>query len=192
TWVVPQGTEWHDVVDPRTGEVVSSVRLADQADADAAVAAARRAFDAAAWPRAERLSALRALHARISERIDDFAELISSEMGAPSQAARQVQVGMPLQVLATTIEVAESYSWDEPLGPSILAREPIGVVAAITPWNFPLHQAMAKVGSALAAGCPVVLKPAELTPLSSYLLAEVGDEVGIPAGWLNVLAGRGP
>ncbi len=192
TWMLPHGDEWHDVIDPRTGTPTASVRLADEQDVDRAVAAARRAFEGAAWPLPDRLRALRALHDRIAERTDEFADLISAEMGSPDQFSRQVQVGMPLGTLATTIEVAESYDFDEPLGPSFLAREPIGVVAAITPWNFPLHQAMAKIGSALAAGCPVVLKPAELTPLSSYLLAEVAHEVGVPAGWLNVLAGRGP
>lgn len=190
-WVTPHGEEWHEVVDPRTGRSVASVRMADEVDVDLAVAAARRAFDAGTWPLADRLRTLRALHDRIAERTDEFAEVISAEMGAPDQFARQVQVGMPLSVLDTTLDVAADFDFDQPLGPSLLAREPIGVVAAITPWNYPLHQAMAKVAPALVAGCPVVLKPAELTPLSAYLLAEVSHEVGVPAGWLNVLAGHG-
>ncbi len=191
SWEAPHGDEWLEVIDPRSGEPVASVRLADAVDVDRAVAAARRAFDADAWPLAERLATLRSLHARVSERLDEFADLISSEMGSPDQFSRQVQVGMPLGVLDTTLTVAEGFSFDQPLGPSLLTREPIGVVAAITPWNFPLHQAVAKIAPALVAGCPVVLKPAELTPLSAYLLAEVAHEVGVPAGWLNVLAGRG-
>lgn len=190
-WTVPHGTEWFDLVDPRTGVRSASVRLADEVDVDRAVAAARRAADGPTWPLAARLAALRALHARIAERTDEFATAISTEMGAPEDFSRQVQVGMPLTTLATTIDVAADYAFDEQLGSSVLAREPIGVVAAITPWNYPLHQAMAKLGSALAAGCPVVLKPAEITPLSALLLAEVIDEVGVPAGWFHLLPGRG-
>ncbi|MGY1812104.1 aldehyde dehydrogenase family protein [Blastococcus sp. SYSU D00820] len=190
-WTEPHGTERFELVDPRTGQRSAEVRLADEVDVDVAGAAARRAFDAADWPLAARLEVLRALHARVTERLEEFAETISTEMGAPDAFARQVQVGMPLAVLATSIDVAAGYPFEERLGPSLLAREPIGVVAAITPWNYPLHQAVAKVGAALTAGCPVVLKPAEITPLSSLLLAEVAHEVGVPAGWFAVLPGRG-
>lgn len=192
-WVVPHGTDWMELVDPRTGATTSHVRLGDEQDVDTAVAVARRvADDGPAWPVADRVRVLRALHDRIAERIDDFADTITSEMGAPGSFARQVQVGMPLTTLATSVDVLEDYRFDQPLGDSTISREPIGVVAAITPWNYPLHQAMAKVGAALAAGCPVVLKPAETTPLSAFLLAEVADEVGLPAGWLNLVPGRGP
>ncbi len=191
-WVEPHGHERLEVVDPRTSEVHATVRLADATDVDRAVAGARRVLDEGpAWPVAARVAALRALHDRIAERTDLFADTISAEMGSPATLSRQVQVGMPLATLATTVDVLEGYSFDEPLGDSTIAREPIGVVAAITPWNFPLHQALAKVGAALAAGCPVVLKPAETTPLTAYLLVEAARDAGVPPGWLQLLPGRG-
>ena len=191
-WVEPHGRERFELVDPRTSEVHATVRLADVTDVDRAVAGARRVVDEGpAWPVADRVAALRALHDQIAERTDLFADTISAEMGSPATFSRQVQVGMPLATLATTVDVLEGYSFDEPLGDSTIAREPIGVVAAITPWNFPLHQALAKVGAALAAGCPVVLKPAETTPLTAYLLVEAARDAGVPPGWLQLLPGRG-
>ncbi|HLT68716.1 MAG TPA: aldehyde dehydrogenase family protein [Acidimicrobiales bacterium] len=191
-WVEPHGTEVHELVDPRTGEVFARVRHADEVDVDRAVAVARRVFDdGPAWPAAERVKALRGLHDAIAARTEEIAEVISAEMGSPATFARQVQVGMALATLATTVDVLEDYAFDEHLSGIIVAREPMGVVAAITPWNFPLHQSLTKIGSALAAGCPVILKPAETTPLSAYLLMEAAEEAGIPAGWLQLLPGRG-
>jgi len=191
-WVETHGIEHMELVDPRSGEVHAVVRLADAHDVDRAVAGARRVLDEGPeWPVAARVAALRALHDRIAERAEVLAETISAEMGSPDAFARQVQVGMPLATLATTVEVLEGYEFDETLGDSTIAREPVGVVAAITPWNFPLHQALAKVGAALAAGCPVVLKPAETTPLTAYLLVEAARDAGVPPGWLQLLPGRG-
>ncbi len=191
-WVEPHGDEVLTLVDPRTGEQHARVRLGDEVDVDRAVLGARRVLDEGpAWPLADRIAALRALHTRITERAEEFADTMSAEMGSPAKFARQVQVGMPLATLATTIDVAEDYPFDEALGASTLVREPVGVVAAISPWNFPLHQALAKVGSALAAGCPVVLKPAETTPLTAYLLVEAARDAGVPAGWLQLVPGRG-
>jgi len=191
-WAAPHGTERMQLVDPRTGEAFAEVRLADATDVDRAVAAAHAVFDdRPAWPLPERLAALRALHDALAARTDEIAATISAEMGAPDAFSRQVQVGMPLATLATTADVLEGYRFDEPLGDSTLTREPAGVVAAITPWNFPLHQALAKVAAAIAAGCPVVLKPAETTPLTAYHLVEAAREAGFPAGWLQLLPGRG-
>ncbi|MDF1604707.1 aldehyde dehydrogenase family protein [Nocardioides sp. YIM 152315] len=191
-WTAPHGTERITLVDPRTGDAVAEVVHADEQDVDAAVAAARRAFDEGpAWPLAERVAVLGRLADAIAQQTDRFAETISAEMGAPDAFARQVQVGMALSTLRTTIEVAAAHEFEEQVGDSIAVSEPVGVVAAITPWNYPLHQALAKVGSALAAGCPVVLKPAETTPLTAYLLAEAAIGAGVPEGWLSVLAGRG-
>lgn len=191
-WVEPHGTEVHELVDPRSGEVFARVRHADEVDVDRAVAVARRVFDEEpAWPVEERVKALRGLHDAIAARTEEIAEVISAEMGAPAQFSRQVQVGMGLATLATTIDVLEDYAFDEHLAGIVVAREPMGVVAAITPWNFPLHQSLTKIGSALAAGCPVILKPAETTPLSAYLLMEAAEEAGVPAGWLQLLPGRG-
>src|SRR5690606_31770397 len=191
-WVEPHGTEVHELVDPRTGEVFARVRHADDVDVDRAVAVARRVFDdGPAWPAAERVKALRGLHDAIAARTEEIAEVISAEMGSPATFARQVQVGMALATLATTVDVLEDYAFDEHLSGIIVAREPMGVVAAITPWNFPLHQSLPKIGSALAAGCPVILQPAETPPLAAYLLMEAAEEAGIPAGWLQLLPGRG-
>ncbi len=190
-WVTPHGTERTTLVDPRTGDPVAEVVHADALDADAAVAAARAAFDGPAWSLAERIATLGRLADAIEARTEQIADTVSAEMGAPPAFARQVQVGMPVATLRTTIEVAAAHRFEEAVGDSTVVSEPVGVVAAITPWNFPLHQALAKVGSALAAGCPVVLKPAETTPLTAYLLAEAANEAGVPDGWLSVLAGRG-
>ncbi|MFC7497214.1 MULTISPECIES: aldehyde dehydrogenase family protein [unclassified Nocardioides] len=190
-WIAPRGTERLTLVDPRNGDSIAEVVHADARDADAAVAAARAAFDGPDWPLADRLAALTRLADALESRTEQIADTISAEMGAPAAFARQVQVGMPLATLRTTIEVAAEHPFEERLGDSTVVAEPVGVVAAITPWNFPLHQALAKVGSALAAGCPVVLKPAETTPLTAYLLAEAATDAEIPEGWLSVLAGRG-
>jgi acyl-CoA reductase-like NAD-dependent aldehyde dehydrogenase len=190
-WSAPRGTERLTLVDPRNGDPVAEVVHADARDADAAVATARTAYDGADWPLADRLDALSRFADAIESRAEQFADTISAEMGAPAAFARQVQVGMPVATLRTTIEVAAEHRFEERLGDSTVVSEPVGVVAAITPWNFPLHQALAKVGSALAAGCPVVLKPAETTPLTAYLLAEAATDAAIPEGWLSVLAGRG-
>lgn len=190
-WVKPHGSETLEVVDPRTAQVVATVVLADEQDVDAAVSAARKAFNRNDWPVEERLAALTKLAEIFVERTDEMAACVSSEMGAPDAASKAIQVGMPLQVLNTTIKVLRDFEFDTPLGPSTIAKEPVGVAAAITPWNFPLHQAMAKVSSALAAGCPVILKPAELTPLSAYLFAQAIHDAGVPAGWFALLPGRG-
>lgn len=190
-WVKPHGSESLEVVDPRTAQVVATVVLADEQDVDTAVAAARKAFNRSDWPVEERLAALTKLAEIFVERTDEMAACVSSEMGAPDGASKAIQVGMPLQVLNTTIKVLRDFEFDTPLGPSTIAKEPVGVAAAITPWNFPLHQAMAKVSSALAAGCPVILKPAELTPLSAYLFAQAIHDAGVPAGWFALLPGRG-
>ncbi|NLT31062.1 MAG: aldehyde dehydrogenase family protein [Propionibacterium sp.] len=191
-WVTPHGTETFEIIDPRTNTSVDSIVLGDEQDVDAAVAAARAAFEGPEWPLAERLATLRRVGELILERVDEFTAVISSEMGSPEQFSRAVQVQFPVSVLNTTVDVAENFSFDEPLGPSTMAHEPVGVVAAITPWNFPLHQAVAKIAPALAAGCPVVLKPAELTSLSAVLLAEAIHDAGVPAGWFNLVQGRGP
>ncbi|MGJ3507975.1 aldehyde dehydrogenase family protein [Enemella sp. A6] len=191
-WVTPHGTETFEIIDPRTATGVDTIVLGDEQDVDAAVAAARAAFEGEEWPLAERVATLRKVAELITERTEEFADLISQEMGAPEAFSRAVQVQFPLRVLTTTVDIAEKFDFDQPLGPSTLAHEPVGVVAAITPWNFPLHQVVAKVAPALAAGCPVVLKPAELTALSAVMFAEVMDEAGVPAGWFNLVQGRGP
>ncbi len=191
-WVRPHGTEQISLVDPRTGETTGAVVLADAEDVDRAVAVARRTFDEGpAWPLAERIAVLAELCRVIERRTEEFADTISAEMGAPDAFARRVQVGVALGTLQGIVEAAETHAFEEQVGNSLVVSEPAGVVAAITPWNYPLHQAICKVGAALAAGCPVVLKPSENTPLSAYLLADAATEAGVPGGWFSVLAGRG-
>ncbi|GAA3813130.1 aldehyde dehydrogenase family protein [Sphaerisporangium flaviroseum] len=191
-WVAPTGHARRDVEDPATGAVVGSVPEAGAGDVDRAVAAARAAFPGwAATPVAERAQALRRLHEELTRRTDALVAAVRAEMGAPEKLAQRVQVGLPLQVLAQTADVAESFGFEEHIGNSLVVREPVGVVAAITPWNYPLHQAMAKVAPALAAGCTVVLKPAELTPLSAYVLANAVADAGLPAGVFNLVPGEG-
>ena len=152
------------------------------ADVDRAVAAARAAFPAwSATPPAERAALLGALADGLAARADGIAALIATEVGSPLKFARSVQAGLPPTVLRSYAELLPGYAFEERIGNSLVLREPVGVVGAITPWNYPLHQVVAKVAAALAAGCTVVLKPSEVAPLSAYVLAEVAVG-GRPAG----------
>ncbi|MGX1810069.1 aldehyde dehydrogenase family protein [Nocardia sp. NPDC055321] len=191
-WTEPHGTERHTLIDPRDGQPSASVLLADAHDADRAVAGARERFDhGPEWPLHERLRVLDELAGVIESRVDEFADTLAAETGAPAAFARQGQVGSALSTLRGIVEAARDYRFGTRVGDSLAVAEPAGVVAAITPWNFPLHQALGKVSSALVCGCTVVLKPAELSPMSAYLLAVAAADAGVPAGRLSVLAGRG-
>lgn len=191
-WRTPHGREVLELTDPRTGDKSGSICLADDVDVTAAVAAAREAVDhGVEWPVGKRIDDLQAIYDAIRRREDEFVEAISTEMGAPEEFCRTGHLESSLDQLAINIEVLKSFEFDQKLGTAIVAREPIGVVAAITAWNFPLSLLLLKVGTALAAGCSVVAKPSEMTTLSSYLLAEVIDEVGIPSGYFNLLPGYG-
>jgi aldehyde dehydrogenase (NAD+) len=191
-WVPPAGTDRADVISAADESVLATVPRGDESDVNAAVVAARGAFDEwSTMPAAQRGEALDALHKALTDRAEDIARTIALELGAPLRIAQRVHVGGPLSVLAGYAEFAGSYEYDQEVGNSLVTREPIGVVGAITPWNYPLHQVIAKVAAALAAGCTVVLKPAELAPLSAFALAEAADAAGLPAGVLNVVAGPG-
>ncbi len=181
-----------EVVSAADGSVLGRVPRGGLADVNAAVAAARRAF--ATWsvtPPAERAKALSALRGALAARADEIATMIALEVGTPLKIAQRVQVGAPLAVLDTYSELATSYAYERVVRNSLVTREPIGVVGAITPWNYPLHQVVAKVAAALAAGCTVVLKPADVAPLSVFALAEAAEEAGMPAGVFNVVSGAG-
>jgi aldehyde dehydrogenase (NAD+) len=192
-WVPVQGREALAVVDPATEEQVASVPAGTAEDVDAAVAAARRAFEGwASRPAPARAALLNAAADALEARTDEVARLITSEMGTPLWFSTAVQVGNPVKVLRSYATVLETYEWDEQIGNSLVVKEPIGVVGAITPWNYPLHQVVAKVAAALAAGCTVVLKPSEVAPLSAFALAEVFEQVGLPAGVFNLVTGVGP
>ncbi|MDH6289493.1 aldehyde dehydrogenase family protein [Rhodococcus opacus] len=194
SWVDSQGTGRIDVVNPATEDVIAVVAEGTADDVDRAAKAARAAFPAwSALSGKERGEYLRKAAALIQERLDDFTAVVSRDMGMPLGFAKPIQIGMPLANLAAFAELAATYDFDaHEVGNSLIVREPIGVVGAITPWNFPLHQVVLKVGGALAAGCTVVLKPTEVAPLATYALADVFDEIGLPAGVFNLVSGFGP
>jgi acyl-CoA reductase-like NAD-dependent aldehyde dehydrogenase len=192
-WVPATGRDALPVVDPATEEQIASVPAGEAADVDRAVEAARAAFGSwSATPADERSRLLSATADALEARTDEIAALISSEMGTPLSFSVAVQVGNPVRVLRSFAEMLTTYAFEEQVGNSLVVKEPIGVVGAIPPWNYPLHQVVAKVAAALAAGCTVVLKPSEVAPLSSYALAEVFEQVGLPAGVFNVVTGLGP
>jgi aldehyde dehydrogenase (NAD+) len=192
-WVAPAGRGRIAVENPATEEVVAEVAEGSAADVDRAVAAARAAFPGwSALSRAQRAEHLQALAARLDARKEEMAALITSEMGAPAALSAFVQVGLPLGVLQSYIGGLRGEEATEKVGNSMVVHSPVGVVGAITPWNYPLHQTMAKVAAALAAGCTVVHKPSEVAPLSAYLLAELFEEAGIPGGVYNLVVGYGP
>ncbi|GAA0803043.1 aldehyde dehydrogenase family protein [Spirilliplanes yamanashiensis] len=179
------------VENPATGETVGHCAAGTAADVDAAVAAARAAFDGwAATPFAERRAALDRLHGALAARAGELADTIARELGTPLKVATRVQVGLPLTVLRGYADSAPQP--DEEIGHSLVVREPVGVVGAITPWNYPLHQVVAKLAPAVLAGCTVVLKPSELTPLVAGLLFEAVHAAGFPPGVLNLVTGTGP
>ena len=177
------------VRNPATDAVIGRAPAGCSADVAEAVAAARRAFGA--WSALEpetRLRFLGDLRAGLAARADEIAELISAQMGTPIGFSRAAQLGLPLRNLDATMTAMAALT-DETIGRSRVRRLPVGVVAAITPWNFPLHQIIAKVAPALAAGCTVVLKPSEITPFDAAVVAEVADDIGLPAGVLNLVFG---
>jgi aldehyde dehydrogenase (NAD+) len=192
-WVPSSGTDRIEVVDPSTEKVVGTVARGTPEDVDRAVGAARRAFPAwSATPAEERGKHLARIRDGLAARQEEVARLIATEMGAPMRIAMQIQTGLPLTVLASYADLLGDYSFEERIGNSLVVREPIGVVGAITPWNYPLHQAVTKIAAALAAGCTVVLKPSEVAPLGVLAFVAIAAEAGLPAGVLNVVTGYGP
>ncbi len=192
-WVDSSADRWVAVVNPATEAAIAEVPEGTAQDVARAVQAARQAF--ALWsatPVAERAAFLSALRDGMAARQAELAASITEEMGAPARLAATVQTGVPLQVLASYVEMAGVAEQAETVGNSLVVREPVGVVAAITPWNYPLHQTIAKVAPALLAGCTVVHKPSEVAPLSAYLLAEIANAIGLPAGVYNLVSGTGP
>jgi aldehyde dehydrogenase (NAD+) len=189
---VPGGGADSEVENPATEEVTGVVTQAGSADVDAAIDAARRAFEGwAATPVAERVKVLRRLHEVITERAGTFADIINREQGSPAPLARKLHVDVPLGVIAGTADALAEFPFQRRLGNSVILREPVGVVGAITPWNLPLHQIVVKVVPAIAAGATVVLKPAALTPLAAFELARALEAAGLPGGVFNLVTGGG-
>ncbi|MES2255319.1 MAG: aldehyde dehydrogenase family protein [Pseudomonadota bacterium] len=179
------------VINPATEALLAEATAGSAADAARAASAARKAFGR--WsqtPLPERIALLERVRAGIEARADELASLITAEMGCPIGFSKAAQIGLAMGDIRATLAVAEALN-DRDLGRSIVQNDPIGVVVAITPWNFPLHQILAKIAPALAAGCTVVLKPSEVTPLDATILAEIFHAAGTPPGVFNmVLGGR--
>lgn len=189
-WIEPTGTASIEVIDPATEQVCGSVPSGTEADVDAAVAAARRAFDPSITVD-ERRARLDAVITAMEKRLPDIAETITQEMGAPIRIAQTVQTQVPLAVARGFADALATFEFEERIGNSLVLREPYGVVAAITPWNYPLYQVVAKVLPAIAAGCTVVLKPSNDAPLSVFEFVDALQDAGLPPGVVNLVSGPG-
>src|SRR6201993_5103429 len=198
-WDAPDSDSVITVVSPHSEAVIGHAASAGPADVNRAVEAARAAFDTGPWPRmqpAERIDALTRLAGIYKERRADMAALISAEIGAPISFAKRAQVALPLTMISAFCGMAQSYEWQQArpglYGKDIrILKQPVGVVAAVVPWNMPQFLTVTKVGPALLAGCSVVLKPAPESVLDAQLLAEIVAEAGPPPGVLNVGPGGG-
>jgi aldehyde dehydrogenase (NAD+) len=192
-WQPQAGTEKLPVVNPASGELFAEVTAGDRRDLDNAVAAARRAFPAfAATPVKDRIALLERIHSLILERAEPLAQCLTLEMGATISHARAAHVPLAAAHVQAVIDVLRDYSFLRMNGSTAVVREAIGVVGLITPWNWPLYQITAKVAPALGAGCTIVLKPSELSPLSALMFAQILHDAGTPAGVFNLVNGTGP
>ena len=182
------------VVSPWSEEVIASVPSSSREDIDRAVGAARRAFESGPWPAMsleERVGILTRLRDLLVAHTDEFAQLITEEMGCPITQSRAIQVGNPVGILEAYLDAATEYPFrairDSKVGHALVTKDPVGVVAAVVPWNVPLSLTMQKVAPALLTGCTVVLKPAPETPIDAYLVARLLSEAGLPPGVVNVV-----
>ncbi|MCA1335598.1 aldehyde dehydrogenase family protein [Pseudooceanicola marinus] len=192
-WVAPLSDTTGPVVNPATGEEIARVAWGTAADVDRAVAAARAAFPAwAATPVAERVALLRRIADVFKARKAELEQAVTAEMGSPADLSDWMQTDSSVIYFNQAADTAEGFAFEQPHGTTRLRYEPIGVAGLITPWNWPLNQIVTKLGPALAAGCTVVLKPSEISPLSALILAEVLAEAGVPAGVFNLVNGSGP
>jgi aldehyde dehydrogenase (NAD+) len=191
-WVAPSVGGLIDVHNAGTGEVMGRVPAGAAKDIDAAVAAARGALEA--WTRTDplkRAELLEKISAGLKARAEELAKLIAQEVGMPLKLAGRIQAGLPIANFANYAKLLKEFSFEQKIGNSLVVREAVGVVGAITPWNYPLHQITLKVAPALAAGCTVVLKPSEVAPFNAFVLAEVIEAAGLPAGVFNLVTGIG-
>ena len=192
-WVKAESIQTLPVHDSSTEEVMASVPAGTASEADAAVRAARAAFDRwSALPVEERARYLDKIAAGVKARSDELAVTIAREVGMPLKQAKAIQVGGPAWHWGNFAKVARGFEWEKKIGNSLVVREPIGVVGCITPWNFPLSQITLKIAPAMAAGCTVVLKPSEIAPVNAMILAEIIHEAGLPPGVFNLVNGLGP
>jgi len=191
-WVAPSGKQTIEVHNAGSGEVMGRVPLGDEKDVERAVAAARDALPG--WmdtPREKRAEYLEKISAGLKARADELARLIAQEVGMPLKMAVRIQAGLPIANFANYAKLVKEFPFESRVGNSLVVRDPVGVVGAITPWNYPLHQIALKVAPALAAGCTVVLKPSEVAPFNAFLLADVIESAGLPKGVFNLVTGTG-
>ncbi|MCL6707637.1 aldehyde dehydrogenase family protein [Pseudomonas sp. R2.Fl] len=192
-WVDPVTPAVLDVIDPSTEEAYTQISVGSKADVDKAVAAAKKAFATfSLWSKEDRLKLLKRIHEVYLDRFEDIAQAVSQEMGAPLQFARDSQAWAGRGHLEATIAAFETYEFSEKRGSTMVVKEPVGVCALITPWNWPLNQIVCKVAPAIAAGCTVVLKPSEIAPISGVIFSEVMEAAGTPKGVYNMVQGTGP
>jgi aldehyde dehydrogenase (NAD+) len=192
-WVSPTGKGMIDVINSTTEEVMGRVPEGTAEDIDRAVKAAKAAFETwSTTPPAKRSEYLQKISAGLAARGDELAKLIAEEVGMPLALSKMIQAGLPTMNFGVYAKLGAECQYEEQIGNSLVVREPVGVVGCITPWNYPLHQIAAKVAPALAAGCTVVVKPSEVAPLNAFLLAEVIQQAGLPAGVFNLVTGFGP
>jgi aldehyde dehydrogenase (NAD+) len=192
-WVDPVALRTLDVVNPATEAVAGQIAMGGEADVEKAVMAARKAFKT--WSRTsreERLHILDGIVAEYAKRMDDLVAAVTEEMGAPAWISRGAQAPMGMAHMATAAQILKTYTFEEDRGPTRIVKEPIGVCAFITPWNWPLNQIGAKVAPAIATGCTMVLKPSEVAPFSAQIFAEILHAAGVPAGVFNLVNGDGP
>jgi acyl-CoA reductase-like NAD-dependent aldehyde dehydrogenase len=191
-WIESNGTEKIQVIDPSTEEICGEVPSGNDDDVNAAIAAAKEAFKS--WgesPASMRSELIKKLSEKINENAQKIGELCALELGTPLQTSVAVHGGMGMGVVGSYIDIPYEMEKEEKIGNSLVIKEPVGVCAFITPWNFPLHQIVAKVMPALAAGCTMVVKPSSDTPLTAYFFAQLMDECGFPAGVFNLITGPG-
>jgi len=191
-WVAPSGKESIEVHNAGNGEIMGRVPAGGEKDADAAVKAAREAF--ISWsqtPVEKRAELLEKISNGLKARADEIAKTIAQEVGMPIKMSARIQAGLPIANFANYAKLLRDFQFEQRVGNSIVVREPVGVVLAITPWNYPLHQIALKVAPALAAGCTVVLKPSEVAPFNAFILAEVIEAAGLPKGVFNLVTGYG-
>jgi aldehyde dehydrogenase (NAD+) len=192
-WTPPATPRLLDVENPATEQVIAQVSLGGSTDVDRAVAAARAAFESFSQTTpAERIALLERIVTEYNRRAADLAKAVTAELGAPFWLSRDAHVPLGIAHFTQAIEVLKSYEFERRFGTTLVRREPAGVCALITPWNWPLYQIGTKVASALAAGCTMVLKPSEIAPLNAILFAEVLDAAGVPPGVFNLVNGDGP
>src|SRR3954463_14445778 len=192
-WVAPSSAETIDVHNAGNGEVMGRVPAATEKDAEAAVRAARGALESWSATAAEkRAEFLEKISAALKARADELARTIAQEVGMPLKMANRIQAGLPIANFANYARLVKEFPFETRVGNSLVVREPVGVVGAITPWNYPLHQIALKVAPALAAGCTVVLKPSEVAPFNAFILAEAAQSAGLPSGVFNLVTGFGP